>query len=146
MNDKRLDINDEQLLDSFFKEFKEARQPIADDGFTERVMSALPQREAVFSLRRYSLWLNVVGVVGVIGLMIYLGFFTSTWELLQGFFTHLLVTAMTYDYDALLVRLMLFLHRLPGLLPSAPQLTAIVISTIVLMTLGIDRIVRRAQS
>lgn len=145
MNDKRLDINDEQLLESFFKEFREARQPIADNGFTERVMSALPQREAAFSLRRYSLWLNVIGVVGVIGLMIYLGFFTSTWDLLQGFFTRIAVGMMTYDYDGLLVRLMLFLHRLPDLLPSAPQLTAIAISTIVLMTLGIDRIVRRVQ-
>lgn len=145
MNDKRLDINDEQLLESFFKEYREARQPIADDGFTERVMSALPQREAAFSLRRYSLWLNVIGVVGVIGLMIYLGFFTSTWDLLQGFFTRITVGMMTYDYDGLLVRLMLFLHRLPDLLPSAPQLTAIAISTIVLMTLGIDRIVRRVQ-
>ena len=145
MNDKRLDINDEQLLESFFKEYREARQPIADDGFTERVMSALPQREAAFSLRRYSLWLNVIGVVGVIGLMIYLGFFTSTWDLLQGFLTRITVGMMTYDYDGLLVRLMLFLHRLPDLLPSAPQLTAIAISTIVLMTLGIDRIVRRVQ-
>ena len=145
MNDKRLDINDEQLLESIFKEYREARQPIADDGFTERVMSALPQREAAFSLRRYSLWLNVIGVVGVIGLMIYLGFFTSTWDLLQGFLTRITVGMMTYDYDGLLVRLMLFLHRLPDLLPSAPQLTAIAISTIVLMTLGIDRIVRRVQ-
>ena len=77
--------------------------------------------------------------------MIYLGFFTSTWDLLQGFFTRIAVGMMTYDYDGLLVRLMLFLHRLPDLLPSAPQLTAIAISTIVLMTLGIDRIVRRVQ-
>lgn len=145
MNDKRLDINDEQLLESFFKEFQEARQPIADDGFTERVMSVLPKRESAFSLRRYSLWLNVTGVAGVVGLMIYLGFFTSTWEWLQGFLTRIFFGTMTYDYDGLLVRLMLFLHRLPDLMPSAPQLTAIVITTIVLMTLGIDRIVRHVQ-
>ena len=142
MNDKRLDINDEQLLDSFFNE---ARQPIADDGFTERVMSALPKRQAAFSLRRYSLWLNILGAVGVIGLMIYLGFFTSTWEFLQGLTARMVVGTMTYDYDGLLVRIMLFLHRLPELLPSAPQLTAIAITTIVLMTMGINRVVKSVE-
>lgn len=135
-------LNDEQLLESFFNE---ARQPIADDGFTERVMSALPKRQAAFSLRRYSLWLNILGAVGVIGLMIYLGFFTSTWEFLQGLTARMVVGTMTYDYDGLLVRIMLFLHRLPELLPSAPQLTAIAITTIVLMTMGINRVVKSVE-
>lgn len=137
IKDKRLEMSEEQLLESFFAE---AREPIADDGFTERVMNALPARSAVSRLRRYSFWLNVAGVVSAVALLIYLGFFTRTWEFLHGLMARLVVSTLSYDYDGLLVQVMLFLHRLPEMLPSAPQLTAIAVTTIVLMTMGIKRL------
>ena len=135
--DYTIDRSEEQLLEAFFAE---ARQPLADDGFTERVMNALPARSAVSSLRRYSFWLNIAAAVGVIALLIYLGFFTRTWTFLQGLFGRIVVGTLSFDFDGLLVQIMLFFHHLPDMLPSAPQLTAFAITTIVLMTMGIKRL------
>lgn len=137
LSEERLEKNEEQLLNAFFAE---ARQPIADDGFTERVMSALPARSEAFALHRYSRWLNIIAAVGVVALLLYLGFFTRTWDFLQSLIAHIVVGTLSYDYDSLLVQAMLFLHRLPEMLPSAPQLTAIAVTTITLMTMGIKRL------
>lgn len=143
IHDKRSELSEEQLLESFFAE---ARQPIADDGFTERVMNALPARSATFTLHRYSLWLNIIAAVGILALLIYFGFFTRTWTFLQGLMAHIVVGTLSFDYDGLLVQAMLFLHRLPEMLPSAPQLTAIAITTIVFMTMGIKRLVNEVTT
>ena len=43
--------NNDLLLQQFFSEA--ARQQIADDGFTERVMQALPQQRA-FNITRFN--------------------------------------------------------------------------------------------
>ena len=141
--DMGLEMSEEQLLDAFFAE---ARQPIADDGFTERVMSALPARSVAYSLRRYSFWLNFLGGVGIAALLIYLGFFTRTWAFLHELMMRIVVGTITFDFDGLLVQFMLFLHRLPELLPPLPQLTAIVITTIVFMTMCIERVVKKATT
>lgn len=141
-------MSDEQLLNDFFAE---ARQPIADDGFTERVMSALPERAAAtglaetLRLRRWSLWLNIMAVVGVIGMLVYLGVFTRTWTFLQGLLARIVVGILSYDYDGLLVQAMLFLHRLPEMLPSSTQLIALALTTVILMTLAIERLVNKSN-
>ena len=137
LSEERLAKSEEQLLDAFFAE---ARQPLADDGFTERVMNALPARSAASALHRYSLWLNIIAAMGVVALLVYLGFFTRTWDFLQSLMAHIVVGTLSYDYDGLLVQAMLLLHRLPEMLPSAPQLTAIAVTTITLMTMGIKRL------
>ena len=69
VNNERVKMTDDELLNSFFKEFSAARQPIADDGFTERVINALPKRQTAASLRRYSLWLNILGGAGILALL-----------------------------------------------------------------------------
>ena len=79
-------LNDDALLANFFNEHKET---IADDGFTERVLSDLPQFERAWTtehlrLRRWRIGLNVFGTIAGVALMMYLGVFSYLWNLMQG--------------------------------------------------------------
>ena len=139
--------SEEALIASFFAEHKET---IADDGFTERVMRALPEREnaswaEAMRLRRWSLWLNVLGTIVGIGLLIYLGVFTEWLQFLQHLSNRLIAGIIHFDYEQLLVQFMLFLHRLPELLPSPTQLLAIAITSMILTAVGIKRVVTELQ-
>lgn len=146
IKEERRAVDDEKLLRSFFSE---ARQPIADNGFTERVMSALPERAAALGLsdtlrlHRWSLWLNIMTVVGVVGLLIYLGFFTRSWIFMQGLVARIVMGVLSYDYDGLLVHAMLFLHRLPEMMPTATQLVALFLTALILMPLIVQRLVKQ---
>lgn len=135
-------LNDDALLASFFSEHEET---IADDGFSERVVSALPRFERAWTteylrLRRWRIGLNVFGAIAGVALMVYLGFFTYLWNLMQGAAMRIIAGALHFDGDSLLVNLLLLLHRLPELLPSLTQTVAIATATIVLMVLGIKQI------
>lgn len=132
-------LRDEALIAGFFAEHKEI---IQDDGFTERVLSALPKREDVrmamsLRLRRWSLWLNVLGIVVGIGLLISLGVVPQWWHSLQQAVDGFLANLYHFDFDSLLVRLMLFLHRLPEILPSPSQVLALLVTSVTLLLLSI---------
>ena len=133
--------SDEALLNAFFAEH---RWPIADDGFTERVMAALPLRDTVVAeqlrLHRWSLGLNIFGIVAVIALLMGLGFFSRAWEFLHTDALHFLVGILHIDYDGLLVQVMLFMHRLPENLPSVTQLAAIVLTLMILTGLAVKKL------
>ena len=140
--------NDEVLLSKFFAEHHE---PIADNGFTERVLAALPEREnaclaETMRLRRWSLWLNVFGIVAGLGLLIYLGVFGMAWDGLMTFFNRIYVGVITFDFESLLVDLMLFLHRLPELLPSTSQLLVISATTLLLSYEVVKKLYITAQN
>ena len=139
--------SDEALIASFFAEH---REPITDNGFTERVLSALPQREnaswaEAMRLRRWSLWLNVLGTIAGIGLLIYLGVFTEWMQFLQHLSNRLISGVLYFDYSNLLVQFMLFLHRLRELMPSPTQLLAIALTSMILTAVGIKRVVTDLQ-
>ena len=141
-------LNDDALLANFFNEHKET---IANDGFTERVLSDLPQFERAWTtehlrLRRWRIGLNVFGTIAGIVLMMYLGFFSYLWNLMQGAIVRAVAGVLHFDYDSLLVNMMLLLHRLPDLLPSPAQMVAIAAATIVLMALGIKQFARTYEN
>ena len=73
-------IDDETLLQQFFAEH---RQHMADNGFTERVMAALPAREdeAVLTLRRWRLAINTFAILSISMMLIYWGI--HSWEGMQ---------------------------------------------------------------
>ena len=144
---------DEALLNAFFAE---ARTPIADNGFTDRVMDALIQRswqevatEAVEEeeerLRRWSEMLNITGALACLALLFYLGFFVRIWDSLHTFIYQAVAWVMTFDIDNMLVHLMLFLHRLPEMLPSPTQLFALGVAFVILMILAVRRFFRNIE-
>ena len=112
-------MTDNELLNSFFNE---AKQPIADDGFTERVMAALPARSSAINIRTLHTLLNVASVIASLALFIYI-FTDSQFHIL----TNMPSTTTLFDAaDGMLVRLLLFIRQLPELLPSVPQIVALV--------------------
>ena len=144
MHDKRTEINDEQLLESFFKEVKAASRPLADDGFTERVMAALPERQSSVAaenarLRHWSVGLNVVGIVAAILLLIRLGLFGRIQGAFETGLLHIIAALRAFDPDALLVHAMLFLRHLPDLLPTPSQLIILTIATVTISAMTISR-------
>ena len=69
--EKRGIDNDELLLKEFFAAHSET---IADNGFTERVLAALPQeQEGAVRLRQWNLVLNGTGILAVVGMLVALG-------------------------------------------------------------------------
>lgn len=125
---------DEALLQRFFAEA--AQTSIADDGFTERVMAALPARQGQ-RLRLWSRWLNVVCAVSCLALLLWLGFFPSLWQSLHHAADTLVMRLLTFDVGSLLVWLMLQLRHLSEVLPSPQQLLTLCLGSATLLVLGI---------
>ena len=138
--EKRTIDNDELLLKEFFAAHSET---IADNGFTERVLAALPQeQEGAVRLRQWNLVLNGTGILAVVGMLVALGTFGSVRTAMVGLARRMLMGIANFDWDALLVQSMLFLHRLPELLPSAQQMLALVLVLISLTVLAAERVAR----
>lgn len=81
MNQTMLAQDDEQLLQSFFAD---CQTELPDDGFSDRVMSALPSTEAekaaVMRRRMEHVWTLVCVAIGLIAAVVCQG-----WEQIQGF-------------------------------------------------------------
>ena len=81
MNQTMLAQDDEQLLQSFFAD---CQTELPDDGFSDRVMAALPSTEAekaaVMRRRMEHVWTLVCVAIGLIAAVVCQG-----WELIQGF-------------------------------------------------------------
>ena len=138
--EKRTIDNDELLLKEFFAAHSET---IADNGFTERVLAALPQeQEGAVRLRQWNLVLNGTGILAVVGMLVALGTFGSVRTAMVGLARRMLMGIANFDWDALLVQSMLFLHRLPELLPSAQQMLALELVLISLTVLAAERLAR----
>ena len=123
---KKTSLTDDQLLESFFAE---ARTPLPDDGFVERVVAALPEHRASFiTLRSF----NVVGVVAVV---------IVSAILFSNYITTLHVADFSFNFSSLFVNCVLFLHRLPDYIPrlNFEQIVGIAVATVVLMTLFIQQ-------
>lgn len=139
------EVSDEQLISNFFNQHKE---PIEDNGFTSRVLNALHQSEnswqsETIRLHRWSLLLNVFGVAVGFLLFIYLGGFSFFGDELHHLSNRLLVGILTFDYDNILVQAMLYLHRLPDMLPSSTQLLALVATILILTFEGLGALKNR---
>ena len=138
--EKRTIDNDELLLKEFFAAHSET---IADNGFTERVLAALPQeQEGAVRLRQWNLVLNGTGILAVVGMLVALGTFGSVRTAMVGLARRMLMGIANFDWDALLVQSMLFLHRLPELLPSAQQMLALELVLISVTVLAAERLAR----
>ncbi|MBP5770374.1 MAG: DUF5056 domain-containing protein [Bacteroidaceae bacterium] len=138
-------VSDEQLIINFFDQH---REPIEDNGFTSRVLNALPLSEnswqsETIRLRRWSLLLNVFGVAAGFLVLIYFGGFSLVWDGLDNLSNRLLVGILTFDYDNILVQAMLYLHRLPDMLPSSTQLLALVATILILTFEGLGALKNR---
>lgn len=121
---------DQSLLESFFAE---ARTPMPDDGFVERVMEALPERRtSLVTLSSLSRYINIVGAVAV---------FVLTVVLLGNYISSLPTADFSFSLSALFVNSVLFMHRLFGYIPHLDfqQVVGIAAATILLMTLFIQR-------
>ena len=143
-----MSVTDQELLDRFFAE---AHTPVADDGFSTRVMQQItalrtaqaPARASSLSLlTRWNFWLNTITAVSGILLLFQLGFFGQAWEWICSFFHRIVVGILTFDPYDLLVQALLFLHRLPDLLPSSVQLSTLGLSVLVFLGLGAQRLVQ----
>ena len=133
---------DKELLARFFADHKEV---IEDNGFTERVLNALPEREAdsfplALQQRHWSMILNVSGIIAVFALLIHLGFFSRVWAALQAITDRIVMSILHFDTDDLLVQLMLFIYRLPEQLPSPSQLLVMAIGLTTILVLAFQRI------
>ena len=138
--EKRTIDNDELLLKEFFAAHSET---IADNGFTERVLAALPQeQEEAVRLRQWNLVLNGTGILAVVGMLVAFGTFGWVRTAMVGLARRMLMGIANFDWDALLVQSMLFLHRLPELLPSAQQMLALELVLISLTVLAAERLAR----
>ena len=138
--EKRTIDNDELLLKEFFAAHSET---IADNGFTERVLAALPQeQEGAVRLRQWNLVLNGTGILAVVGMLVAFGTFGWLRTAMVGLARRMLMGIVNFDWDALLVQSMLFLHRLPELLPSAQQMLALELVLISLTVLAAERLAR----
>lgn len=135
---KNLSPSEEAMLNSFFAEHAES---IADDGFTERVLQALPTENV--RLRLWSRSLDLVTGAATVGLLLYLGVFSRLADVMQNALLRTIASIMAIDTDQLLVELMRLLHRLPHLLPSAPHLIGIAVAAIVLLLLAANDIAQR---
>ena len=87
----------------------------------------------------------VLRPLGVAVLLIYLGVFTEWVQFLQDLSNRLISGVLYFDYSSLLVQFMLFLHRLPEMLPSPTQLLAIALTSMILTAVGIKRVVTELQ-
>ena len=92
--------DNERLLEQFFSEA--ARQQVADDGFSQRVMQALPERERpAVSLRRFNrLWTLFCVTVFAVLFVVFHG-----WELLAVHFLTMLRTLLAQPFTVNLTML-----------------------------------------
>lgn len=133
---------DEQLLHDFFAAH---RQTLPADGFTERVLAALPQQQPqALRLRRWNWLLNGIACVAVLVMLFAGDFFGWLRGAMMSITERMLAGVIAFDWDTLLVQTMLFLHRLPQLLPSAQQLLALALVTLILVPLGLQKLAKSA--
>lgn len=152
MKDKRMaTLTDQELLARFFAE---AKAPVADNGFSARVMQqiasmqaerVLTRRAALSTLARWNFWLNAIGVLAGIALLVRIGFFSRAWELIHMVVYRVIAGIITFDADDLLVRLMLFLHQLRDITPSFMQWCSLGLTIFVLLVLGVQRLVQMEE-
>lgn len=138
------ELSDEALVKDFFATHAEA---IEDGGFSARVVAALPAAESSWAarrtrMRRWNMALDVVAAASVVGFLVYLD--ASGWfQRFNDTLLHRVVfRIVTFDAESLLVRLMLFLHRLPEVLPTAEQTLVLVMLLVVFVVMGVQRVVR----
>lgn len=141
----RLDttLSDEALVGRFFAEHTEA---LPDNGFSRRTLDAMHQAGAFAvdedaiacrRLRRIRLALNIIGLAAVLMIVLRKAVFATMASALTVAARHILSALSAFDTDALLVQVMLALHRLPAILPTPTQLAALVLTTLVLLHLGL---------
>ena len=140
-------IDDETLLQQFFAEH---RQHMADNGFTERVMAALPAREdeAVLTLRRWRLAINTFAILSISMMLIYWGI--HSWEGMQTGSVRIMSGGITLFHnmtelmepDNVLVQLIRFLRQVTAWLPSPTQLLAIFLTILILLPITIKAALR----
>ena len=115
-------MTDNEILATFFDQ---ARRPLNDDGFTQRVMANLPRRSEARRLRTIRRWLNVGGCIAIVAM---LATFMAT--------TPMPTVAPTAipDTDTMLVKAILLLRQLPHIMPSPLQYAAL-LATLVIVTI-----------
>ena len=140
-------IDDETLLRQFFAE---QRQAVADNGFTERVMAVLPERDdAEFLLLRRWRWI-LDSLVALCVIILLASLTIHFWEGMQSGATRILGGSITLFHsmsslmepDNLLVRLILFLRNLLDWLPSPTQLLALFLTILVLLPITVKSALR----
>ena len=97
MNQTLLAQDDEQLLQSFFAD---CQTELPDDGFSDRVMAALPSTEAekaaVMRRRMEHVWTLVCVAIGLIAAVVCQG-----WEQIQGFLFSMKIDILMSGFRAL---------------------------------------------
>ena len=94
------------MLDAFFKEAAEVQ--ISDNGFTERVLNALPEsrraeNKAMRKIRQWATAWNIISIIATIALFILM----KGWNIAYDLLATLIATAHTFDYTYLLFWLMI---------------------------------------
>ena len=142
---------DQELLDRFFAE---ARMPMADEGFTARVMQQIQALEladesgrkvSALSLARWNLWLNLSALVAGIIWLIYAGVFGRIGQVIQIVFYRIIAGVVSFDLDDFLVQTMLFLHRLHDTLPPFTHIVTLGLTIFFLMVLGVHRLAKMEE-
>ena len=144
---QRQQLDDETLLRAAFAS---QHTHIADDGFTEHVMRALPRHRHAWSLsnitpRTWSVVLNIIGVVAALWLLVRHDFLGQLWGGVERTCLNVLATLLSFDADEWLVQTMLLVHRLPDLLPTASTLTAMFVTIVALSAIGANELMQRAR-
>ena len=97
MNQTMLAQDDDQLLQSFFAD---CQTELPDDGFSDRVMAALPSTEAekaaVMRRRMEHVWTLVCVAIGLIAAVVCQG-----WEQIQGFLFSMKIDILMSGFRAL---------------------------------------------
>lgn len=152
--------SDNEILTQFFSE---ARTPIADDGFTARVMHALPRQARIWHISRINLWLNMATAAASVALVIYfvisqlshvvaahhptlLHDNSSLSEIgTKTFYVTVMhiLTRLNTLAEGLQVQLYLYLHRLPDMLPSLTQILALAAMLIILTAYSLSHTKRQ---
>ena len=136
--------SDESLVKEFFAAHTEA---IEDGGFTARVVAALPAAESSWVVKRSRLrcWNRALDLLAAVSVVVFLVYFDASDWIQRFTYTllhHIVIGIAAFDVESLLVRMMLFLHRLPAALPTAEQTLVVVVLLAVLLVLGMQRVVR----
>ena len=144
--------SDNDILTPFFAA---ARQPIADGGFTTRVMGKLPQEAGAIRFRRINLWLNIAAVAASVALFAYFAVNAlphptdstltplpdapalGTSDIPQTLLKMMAqgITSLIAMGENLQVQLYIYLHRLQEMLPSATQVAALIAMILILTAL-----------